>query len=271
MLNNQKFLQKIAENVARIKRYKLGMDGTGGECDCIGLIIGALRLAQISWPWTHGSNYTARNRIIGLHAVKSALEVEAGDIVFKACEPAEDGWALPYTYHGHSDQRDYYHVGVVTGVSPLEITHCTSIPGAIKRDGALGSWRFAGKLDLVSDAGGDNHMIPDEVMAVYEVTGGRLALRSTPRKADDNFLRWIDEGERVHGIAAPENGWVRVEYRGQAGYCMTDYLIDVEMQPEEPADMPDADDEELGNVTMTLSRAAARELMAALQAALGGG
>lgn len=264
-MNTQRFLQKIEENAARIRTYRLGGDGTGGECDCIGLIIGALRMAQTPWPWTHGSNYTARNRIIGLHAVEGARDVAAGDIVFKAHEPGEDGWALPDTYRGHEDQRDYYHVGVVTGIAPLEITHCTSVPGGIRRDGAMGGWRFAGKLDQINDEGGDGPMIPNEVLAVYEVVGGRLAMRSTPRKADNNFIRWIGEGERVNGLEEPKDGWVRAEYQGQAGYCMMLYLIDVEMQPDEHADAPDLDDEDMGGVTITLSRETARELMAALQ------
>jgi len=39
------FLSAIQQNVQRVKEYSLGCDGSGGKCDCIGLIIGALRLA----------------------------------------------------------------------------------------------------------------------------------------------------------------------------------------------------------------------------------
>lgn len=40
---------------------------------------------------------------------------------------------------------DYYHVGVVTRLSPFEITHCTSVDGGIKRDTKLGKWGYAGE------------------------------------------------------------------------------------------------------------------------------
>ena len=36
--------------------------------------------------------------------------------------PGQAGYALPERYKKGPDQRDYYHVGVVTAVEPLEIT-----------------------------------------------------------------------------------------------------------------------------------------------------
>lgn len=70
-----------------------------------------------------------------------------GNLVFKAREPGEDKYDLPSSYKNHPDQRDYYHVGVVTSIDPLVISHCTGVPGGIKKDNKLGAWHYTGKLD----------------------------------------------------------------------------------------------------------------------------
>ena len=56
--------------------------------------------------------------------IANAGEMFLGEIVYKAREPGEDKYALPARYENSGDLRDYYHVGVVTSVSPLEITKC---------------------------------------------------------------------------------------------------------------------------------------------------
>lgn len=142
------FMTAIFENIARVKEYQLGCDGTDGECDCIGLIIGAVRLMGETWTGTHGSNYAARYHMAGFGPVTSAGALAVGNIVFKARRPVEAKYALPARYSNHPDQNDYYHVGVVTSIDPLEITHCTGVPGGIKRDTTLGAWKYYGELIL---------------------------------------------------------------------------------------------------------------------------
>lgn len=124
------------------------------------------------------------------------------ELVYKAKEPGVSGWSLPATYSTHADQRDYYHVGVVTSISPLEITHCTSVAGGIKKDSSLGAWGYAGELDIVDYSGPHyKEEIPmgNEIIATYKVDGGKLALRSSPERKDNNFVRWIEDGDRVYG------------------------------------------------------------------------
>ena len=76
-----------------------------------------------------------------------------GEIVFKARNPGDSSYSLPDRYKSGGanctgDLRDYYHVGVITRVHPLEITHCsTSVEGnSIHRDSVLGRWKFGGRL-----------------------------------------------------------------------------------------------------------------------------
>ena len=65
------FLQCVRENAARVQAYEQGHDGSDGKCDCIGLIIGAVKLAGGSWPGTHGSNWAARNAMNTLNYIDS--------------------------------------------------------------------------------------------------------------------------------------------------------------------------------------------------------
>ena len=68
-----------------------------------------------------------------------------GELVYKARRPSDSGYDLHGRYlqggrYWTGDTLDYYHVGIVTGVSPLEITHCTSTNGVdgITTDRRLG-------------------------------------------------------------------------------------------------------------------------------------
>lgn len=81
--------------------------------------------------------------------VKSASALQTGDIVFKAYAPGESGYNLPKRYkpggaYYNGDLNDYYHVGVVTRTSPLQITHMTT--PTVKVDTKIGKWQYYGKL-----------------------------------------------------------------------------------------------------------------------------
>ena len=215
-MTREQFLQGIWQNTDRIREYAPGMDGRNGQCDCIGLIIGAVRLAGGKWTGTHGSNWAARNALKSLRKISDAGELRAGDWVFKAYLPGEKGYALPDTYHRHPDQNDYYHVGVVTGVNPLEITHCTGVTGGISRDTSLGKWQYAGEyMGLTEEAKG----------RLYRVTGGRLKVRNGPGTSC-TVIAHLPDNARV--TASPVSGnedWMQVEYEGIIGFSMAGYLM----------------------------------------------
>ena len=113
-----------------------------------------------------------------------------GEIVFKARNPGDSSYSLPDRYKSGGanctgDLRDYYHVGVVTRVHPLEITHCsTSVDGkSIHRDTVLGRWKFGGRLKGINYERNREEKVEMEkgnMLAVHckaTVTGGRLSLR----------------------------------------------------------------------------------------------
>ena len=246
-MTKQQFMDGLKKNIDRIREYQLGMDGTGGKCDCIGLIIGAIRLAGGKWTGTHGSNYAARNEMVFLRPIESADELEVNDIVYKALKPGDEDYALPSKYKGHPDQKDYYHVGVVTKVNPLQITHCTGVAGGIKRDTTLGKWGYVGRLNLTNDQIENGN---DQIE--YIVTGGRLKVRnSASTKA--NVVDYLEEGTLVKGTPY-DNDWVQVP----GGYSMAAFLKNITAEGVE-------------DITLTIPLSAAKALLTALKRALEGG
>ena len=124
------FLNQIEAICATKPDYRTGGSGTDGTCDCIGLIIGAVRRAGGSWKGIHGSNYAARFQMADFKKLKMS-ELFIGEVVYKAKSPEDSSYSLPDRYKpggasSNGDVLDYYHVGVVTRVSPLEITHCST-------------------------------------------------------------------------------------------------------------------------------------------------
>lgn len=190
MVTTKAFLAQVLQVEAEKPVYRLGGSATDGTCDCVGLIIGALRRAGGQWTGIHGSNWAARNEVTNLRAVSRAAHLQAGDLVFKAREKGQRGYALPARYAGDPDTRDYYHMGVVVSVSPLVIIHCTT--PTVKRDTKLGKWRYAASLKALSTS--------DEA-------AGTVIVRATLRQGDrGDQVRLMQELLRQNGIQLPRYG-----------------------------------------------------------------
>lgn len=148
----ESFLSEVRGIESLHPSYRKGGTGKDGTCDCIGLIIGALRRAGGDWPGLHGSNYSARLEMESMAPVRKASDLSVGDLVYKSYPPGFSGYALPDRYKPGGifytgDLLDYYHVGVVLSVSPLMILHMTT--PRCKRDTTLGKWRYHGRLKRV--------------------------------------------------------------------------------------------------------------------------
>lgn len=241
----QTFLGKVEEIANSKPSYKLGHDGSDGTCDCIGLIIGAIRRAGGRWPGTHGSNYAARNVMSKLIRQVDAASIERGWLVFKAHGPMDDGYALPDKYRAggaeyNGDVMDYYHVGVVTSIEPLNITHCTKGGGVdgVTVDTRQGDWRYAGPCALVTYAahtdspeGGDTSMETRRATVISQ-DGNPVKLRSTP-STDKRYLAKVPVGTQVE-VMQDAQGWAQVRLpSGQVGYMMSKFLA-IEDSGEEP-------------------------------------
>ncbi|MBQ8312609.1 MAG: SH3 domain-containing protein [Clostridia bacterium] len=238
------FLTQLDLIAASSPRYRLGGDGSDGTCDCIGLIIGAIRRAGGAWPGIHGSNYAARHEVSGLQPIASAAALSVGDLVFKSRDPGASGYALPSRYADHPDPLDYYHVGVVRSTAPLTILHCTT-PGIVT-DSKLGKWRHHGWLNCISQKG-EAPMTPTNATVTAQ-QGSTVNLRESPGGA---LVARIPVGDTVT-IIAQQNGWAQITHGDLTGWMKAEYL----------AASGDA-------ITLELPADVARQLLSALTAALG--
>ena len=255
MVTRKAFLRGVSAIQAEGPTYHAGGDGSDGTCDCIGLIIGAIRRAGGRWTGTHGSNYAARFAVDGLFRQVDAADLEPGWLVFKALGPMDAGYELPDKYRMGGaaytgDVMDYYHVGVVTGVEPLAITHCTKGGGVdgVTVDTRQGDWRYAGPCALVtydadtdSPEGGDSSMETRRAIVVSE-DGNPVKLRATP-STDNPYLAKVSVGTAVD-VMQEAQGWAQVRLPdGQVGYMMTKFLAfeDANGAPESGQDEPSGD------------------------------
>lgn len=214
-MTTKDFLTAVEAIAAARPSYRAGGDGSDGACDCIGLIIGAARRCGCEWPGLHGSNWTARNAVKDIHSIIHSENdcLQIGELVFKTRLPLDADWDLPARYAGDSDQADYYHVGVVTGVSPLRIVHCTT-PGIVIDDNA-NDWDFAATLTLLDEA-----RTALETRYVTAVSGSTVNLRRTPGGA---LLVRIPIGTQVQ-VEATRGEWSRLTHNGRTGWMLSKYL-----------------------------------------------
>ena len=300
MITVEKFLDCVRENEARVTHYESGGDGSkNGACDCIGLIIGALRLAGVGWNDTHGSNWAARNALqeAGPSTVRSVSDLEAGMVVFKGRRPEDQNYKLPDHYQNSGDLTDYYHVGVVMSTNPLQIDHCTKIEdkgiSGMVSDTALGQWKYYGHMKSVEFglvmyhngqlrekelpwAGkSDSQQLPSAEPAqsvlftaiINADTGGTVNMRKGPGRKYD-ILHQIPIGTRVPVYDVGMDGWYQIGYVGKTGYMQGQYLR------EEEDDIPISDEhqqQEMGSDTyIMVDRNELLRIRAAIDRLLGG-
>lgn len=262
-ITRERFLEKVEEIAQSNPSYKEGRDGSDGTCDCIGLIIGAIRRAGGAWNGIHGSNYAARYEMRELLPVMDAGELNLGEVVYKARMPGQTGYDLPERYSADPDNRDYYHIGVVTAVEPLEITHCTG-PGIV-RDTKLGKWTYRGRLKKVDYDGTEEMETMVQTATVVADSGDDVKMRSTPSKTDGLYYK-VPVGATVQ-VASVDGEWAKVRYQDRTGYMMVEYL---EMDVQEPPTSGSSSGS-TGGELITVQRAALQAVYDALGSILQGG
>lgn len=242
MIRVSEFLEKVEEIAAENPTYRNGGSGTDGTCDCIGLIMGAMqRCGHGKYP-LHGSNYFARNETVEPEHVKAWAK---GMIVYKAREPQDSGYDLPERYqeggaYYNGDLLDYYHVGVVTGVFPLEITHCTSSGGVngIRRDiteKEYRAWKWGGFVNGV-DYGWteEDEPVSVETKGIVKSPDGKpVKLRKDP-STKNPYIGKVPVGDEVT-VHESTGDWATVTWNGKRGYMMTRFIeMEEPVEPDEP-------------------------------------
>lgn len=233
-----KFLAMVQKIKSLNPAYKQPGDGSDGTCDCIGLIIGAVRRMGLKWTGIHGSNYAARYQTVNLEKISVAGCLELGDVVYKSRDPGASKYSLPDRYkkgksYYNGDLRDYYHVGVVTQVSPLRITHMTS--PHIKVDTAVGAWAWHGKVKPIVDqaekVAPEEPVLPEPIPStgsraiVTATSGSTVFLRQYPSKQCATWVR-VPVGTEVT-IVDPGETWCKLDYSKYKGWYMMAQFLDV--------------------------------------------
>lgn len=223
MITAQQFVQAVNDAASKVHEYEWGASGENGKCDCIGLIMFALRKLGFKWPGSHGTNWTVRNAMTTLNYISSAKECFLGEVVFKAREPGEERYDLPKTYDDSPDRLDYYHVGVVTSLAPFTITHCTSVEGGIARDTSLGKWCWGGKLKYVNyESEAEKPMDILYTAIVTADSGSTVNMRKTPSN-NGRILAKIPLGTPVQ-VLSEDGDWAHIACDGKDGYMMLKFL-----------------------------------------------
>ena len=257
-MDAKRFVQNAVKLADTITEYKSGMRGQNGQCDCIGLVIGALKMDGVDWGGTHGTNYAFRNEMRWCSPLEDSAMLREGMVVYKSRGPSENNYALPDKYKSGGDLNDYYHIGVVTGVEPLRITHCTS-PGPIVVDKNAKTWKWYGELEKVDPIGEEGDDMADAWETKY-VTGGTLNLRKGPSTQYDRVCGIPDGASvlaRVHNDTWSEVRYTDEKNESYSGYVVSEYLTDAAVAPVQKS-----------TVTLELPLDVAQKLLQALEAAL---
>ena len=229
-MNVANFLNAVQTIANRIKYYKKDSGGLtpDGGCDCIGLVKEAYQLAGGRWSCGTGTNASARNIMQSLQPIAGG-QLREGMVVYKYRVPGEPSWALPDAYRGDKDQNDYYHIGVVMTAHPLQIIHCTTVPGGVKLDSAVGSWKVCGFLKGV-DGGMTPPITPQEgwiavdyCREIWAANGGNVNMRSGPGK---NYaaVRQLKVGTQVEVRYECNADWAQIYADGLDGFVMREFL-----------------------------------------------
>ena len=267
-MNVSDFLKNVQKIVDSNPTYRTGGDGSDGTCDCIGLIMGALG-GKFDM---HSTNWFARYQTFGLELINhDRYEPEVGDILYKARHPSNPKYDLHERYvtgrYATGDLTDYYHVGVVANVAPLEIAHCTSADNVngIAYDSTADTWTHVGILknvDYDETQADDGTNAEHGLAVVYSENGDPVRMRSKPTaEGGYNTVAKVPPGAPVE-ILEQAGEWAAVRWNGQRGYMMSKYLRVIGMTSISP------DPVQTGTVTITISANAAAELLKALGSVL---
>lgn len=202
-----------------------GSNGPGG-IDCSGAFVFAYR--KYNQSIYHGSNRIARVYCRDVKRVASLAQLVPGMAIFKT-RPAGENLKAEYKpggrYYDPALPEDFYHIGLVASISPLQIINATA--PAARVDTRLSAWSHAGYLKAVAYGqppmpGPDPQPLPREAMT-QAPSGSTVNLRRSPTK-DSVVLRRVPLGTRVSVLEDVDGIWWRVREGATIGYMMREFL-----------------------------------------------
>lgn len=225
----EKYIEGVNSIYIEQPTYALGHDGSDGQCDCIGMCRGGLKRAGATdIKNMGGTNNAARNAIKNLAQIKSEKQLRLGDVVLKTRDKDDSNMPLPDNYRKGSSgynanvgETNFVHIGTVTQINPLRITHMTSPTAMI--DTKLGKWSWYGQLPWV-DYNAEHENGSDPLFStVYAESGKTVKMRQKPSTLCR--LYWdVPIGSEVVDLGS-DGTWSEIVWNGRTGYMMTKYLI----------------------------------------------
>lgn len=227
-------LNKMVDSAHECIGWPYESPGTNDKngIDCSGMFVKMYR--DQGAKIYHGSNTIFREYCSETGEIHSAKDLQVGMAVFK-CKPWTDA-DKGNRWYG-TPPGNLSHIGFVTSVNPLEITHCTS-PVA-KTDSTIGKWAFWGKLkDVDYSVTPSPKPSPDPepitvTKMVFAENGKPVNLRYGP-SLDKKIMDEIPVGETVT-LSQIKGGWSKVTWRKKTGWMMSSFLVD----PDTPVPDPD--------------------------------
>ena len=220
------FVARVRHIAETNPTYRTGGTGADGTCDCVGLIMGALG-GKFD---LHSSNYFARAQMRTLDALLDESQLHAGSIVYKSRRDTSQLNARyqPGGRYYNGDMLDYYHVGVVTSIDPLEITHCTSsrdVDG-ITTDTSIRAWSHFGDLLDVDYSQEEAIQMAQKRAAVTASSGSTVRMRKRPDGSAPEVAK-VPIGQTVVVLESTA-GWAKISWNGTTGYMMAQFLRTLE-------------------------------------------
>lgn len=242
-----KYIEGVESIYVEQPDYETGHDGSDGKCDCIGMCRGALkRGGATDVKNMKGTNQAARNTILDLQKMESDNPLCVGDVVLKVRDKDDPDMPLPDKYRKGGSEYDekwgetnFTHIGTVTHINPIEITHMTSPKP--KKDSSIKGWTYFGELpwieyDNVPEPPAEPDFDPKpepEPEAQYAVVvadnGSTVKMRDKPSQGCN--LYWdVPIGSEVivdhWNCNTDKKGqlWSRITWNDMTGYMMSDFL-----------------------------------------------
>lgn len=235
MIKNTDLIREAKAIAEKRPTYRTGGTGRDGTCDCIGLIMGAMYALGREKYDLHSTNYFARFQTLELRAI-SEKDLFLGQVLYRA---REDKGTLNARYkaggrYDTGDPLDYYHVGVVTGMNPTEITECTEYGdvSGIVISGKANAWKYGGKL-----RGVDYDRMTEEETEMPVLYRARVVTKEDPLTLRNAPISGKKIGELPKGAVVDVYGsgdWPRVRYGELLGYASAKYLEEIKEDAQEP-------------------------------------
>lgn len=242
-ISTAKYIEGVNSIYEEQPTYRTGGDGSDGTCDCIGMCRGGLKREGVKDITNmRGTNQAARKTIKDLKTIQKASELQLGEVVLKTRDKDDPDMPLPDKYRKGGSEYDskwgetnFTHIGTVTGLNPLEITHMTS-PTA-KKDTSLKNWKYRGNLPWVEqgqepepepDPGPD--LFPEtEWATVTAAKGSTVKMRAKPTTScrlywDVPIGSSVMVLERDATTDVQNRTWSRIIWAGQEGFMMQEFL-----------------------------------------------